>query len=172
MYVATITNYLIQESKMFVYMNDDGFNEESIRMPILLPFLMYLMFSTIFILLFLYLTFKNDFLLFLHGDYFILDAGIIMEIVLYALLWLITQVAFLFSMPTVSFGRKGFMIRGDGANLYQKEDLDFIVYSEQEGFKIKTLDGQEYQEKTIVFEQYIQQKLMDYFPNLFNHKME
>lgn len=159
---------------MFVYIDDEGFDDKRIKIAILRPFLMYLMFSTIFILLFLYITFKNDFPLFnLNEDYFILHLDIVMQIVLYVLLWLITQIIYFFSLPTVSFGRKGFMVKGGGCtNLYQKEDLDFIVYSEQEGFKIKTLDGQEYQEKTIVFEQYIQQKLMDYFPNLFSHKME
>ena len=115
---------------MFVYIDEEGFDEEHIKAPILRPFLMYSMFSATFMLSVLYFTFKNE-------DFSLLHLDVVMQCVLYVVLWLIMLIYFLFTLPTVSFGRKGFMVKDGSTNLYREEDLAFLVYSEQEGLWIK-----------------------------------
>lgn len=147
----------IKESEMLVFMDDEGFDEEHIKVPILRPFLMYSMFSATFMFSVLYFTFKNE-------DFSLLHLDVVMQFVLYVLLWLLTQIAFFFTLPTVSFGRKGFMVKGGCTNLYQKEDLAHIVYSENEGLWIETLSGREYRDRTVIFERPVYLMLMQFFP--------
>jgi hypothetical protein len=150
---------------MFVYIDEEGFDEEHIKAPILRPFLMYSMFSATFMLSVLYFTFKNE-------DFSLLHLDVVMQCVLYVVLWLIMLIYFLFTLPTVSFGRKGFMVKDGSTNLYRKEDLAFLVYSEQEGLWIKTLGGREYRDETIIFEPHIHQMLIHFFPTFFNFENE
>lgn len=147
----------IKESEMLVFMDDEGFDEEHIKVPILRPFFMYSMFSATFMFSVLYFTFKNE-------DFSLLHLDVVMQFVLYVLLWLLTQIAFFSALPTVSFGRKGFMVKGGCTNLYQKEDLAHIVYSENEGLWIETLSGREYRDRTVIFERPVYLMLMQFFP--------
>ena len=144
---------------MFVYIDEEGFDEEHIKAPILRPFLMYSMFSATFMLSVLYFTFKNE-------DFSLLHLDVVMQFVLYVFLWLLTQIAFFFTLSTVSFGRKGFMVKDGGTHLYLKEDLASVVYSEKEGLFIKTLGGRWYQDKTVIFEKHTYQMLTHLFPGV------
>ncbi|WP_293278702.1 hypothetical protein [Neisseria sp. oral taxon 014] len=147
----------IKESEMLVYMDDEGFDEGRIKAPILRPFLMYTTALAAVWLSVLYFTFKNE-------DFSLLHLDVVMQFVLYVFLWLLTQIAFFFTLPTVSFGRKGFMVKGGCTNLYQKEDLAHIVYSENEGLWIETLSGREYRDRTVIFERPVYLMLMQFFP--------
>lgn len=142
---------------MLVYMDDEGFDEGRIKAPILRPFLMYTTALAAVWLSVLYFTFKNE-------DFSLLHLDVVMQFVLYVFLWLLTQIAFFFTLPTVSFGRKGVMVKDGGTHLYQKEDLAHIVYSENEGLWIETLSGREYRDRTVIFERPVYLMLMQFFP--------
>ena len=79
---------------MFIYIDEEGFDEEHIKAPILRPFLMYLMFSATFMSSVLYFTFKNE-------DFSLLHLDVVMQFVLYVVLWLIMLIYFLFTLQTV-----------------------------------------------------------------------
>ena len=144
---------------MLVYMYDEGFDEGRIKAPILRPFLMYSTELDALWLSVLYFTFNNE-------DFSLLHLDVVMQFVLYVFLWLLTQIAFFFTLSTVSFGRKGFMVKDGGTHLYLKEDLASVVYSEKEGLFIKTLCGRWYQDKTVIFEKHTYQMLTHLFPGV------
>lgn len=144
---------------MLVYMDDEGFDEGRIKAPILRPFLMYSTALAAVWLSVLYFTFNNE-------DFSLLHLDVVMQFVFYVFLWLLTQITFFFTLPTVSFGRKGFMVKDGGTHLYRKEDLASVVYSEKEGLFIKTLGGRWYQDKTVIFEKHTYQMLTHLFPGV------